>query len=594
VSEPIVQIGKYQILEQVGEGAMGIVYRAMDPILNRPVAIKVMNEGMAQDSSLRERFLREAQAAGSLQHPNVVTIYDFGETDGHLFIAMEYITGADLEHLLRHHAPLSLAAKLDIMIDVLNGLSYAHRRGVIHRDIKPANIRVDEDGHARIMDFGVARLATSNLTSTGVMMGTPNYMAPEQISGEAVTPSVDIFSAGAVLYELLTNAKPFSGDTLHSVLFKIVSDVQVDVRELQPDLPQALNEVVNKALAKTPEQRFRSAAEMGNALQAIRAPLGPARVSKTVSQRVSIEKGLQAQREKHNREVRARRLRIAGSIAAALVVVAGGAYALLSSRSSPAAVTTPPAVTTAPVVDSTAARAARAAADSAAARASASQAAVPAVVAPTPQPSTRTVVEPPNTSKSAARPTVSAPRIADNSSPRVTTKTTEPAAAPITQGATTQPAPLVSSPAPVVSSPVVTPPVAQQQLPAPPPASTLAPSESTKRAAPTLESSRAAIVAIVNSYVRAIGSRDVAAVKRVYPGLTTQQESNWQTFFGSVRSIAAVLDVGSLDVSGATAVAQLEGTYEYVTRAGRTERQQVSQRAVFEFDGERWKLQSVR
>src|SRR5687768_1995243 len=162
---------------------MGVVYRAADPVLNRPVAVKVMSDGLAQDEALRARFLREAQAAGSLQHPNVVTVYDFGETDGHLFIAMEFVQGADLEHLLRHNAPLSLAARIDIVVDVLNGLYYAHRRGIVHRDIKPANIRVDEEGHARIMDFGVARLATSDMTKSGIMMGTPNYMAPEQISG---------------------------------------------------------------------------------------------------------------------------------------------------------------------------------------------------------------------------------------------------------------------------------------------------------------------------------------------------------------------------------------------------------------------------
>src|SRR5687767_1328398 len=150
---------------------MGVVYKAMDPVLNRTVAVKVMSEGLAQDKLLRERFLREAQAAGSLQHPNLVTIYDFGETDGHLFIAMEFIEGADLEELLGQQSPMPIATKLDLMIDVLNGLSFAHRRGVIHRDIKPANIRVDQEGRARIMDFGVARLSTSNLTGTGTMMG---------------------------------------------------------------------------------------------------------------------------------------------------------------------------------------------------------------------------------------------------------------------------------------------------------------------------------------------------------------------------------------------------------------------------------------
>src|SRR5687767_11876716 len=166
---------------------MGVVYCAMDSMLNRRVAIKVMNEAIAQDTELRERFLREAQAAGSLQHPNVVTIYDFGEVDGHLYIAMEYVEGEDLEDLLKKQIPISLDAILELMIGVLQGLSFAHKRGVVHRDIKPANIRVDEEGKARIMDFGVAHLASSNMTKTGVMVGTPSYMAPEQIMGAPVS-----------------------------------------------------------------------------------------------------------------------------------------------------------------------------------------------------------------------------------------------------------------------------------------------------------------------------------------------------------------------------------------------------------------------
>src|SRR4051812_26841561 len=173
---------------------MGVVYRALDPVLRRRVAIKVMSEAFAQNDDLRARFLREAQAAGSLQHPNVITIYDFGDVDGHPYIAMEFVEGQDVAELLSHNVPLTTAHKLDIAIGVLHGLAFAHRRGIIHRDIKPANIRVDEDGNARIMDFGVAHLASSDMTKSGVMLGTPSYMAPEQIVGDAVGPQTDIFS----------------------------------------------------------------------------------------------------------------------------------------------------------------------------------------------------------------------------------------------------------------------------------------------------------------------------------------------------------------------------------------------------------------
>ena len=159
-------IGKYRIIELVGEGAMGVVYRAQDSVLDRAVAIKVMNDSIARQDDLRKRFLHEAQAAGSLQHPNVVCIYDLGEADGHLFIAMEFVHGVDLERLIEMGEPLSLQARLDIIIDVLTGLAFAHKRGIVHRDIKPANIRVAEDGRAKIMDFGVAHLASSSSTRT--------------------------------------------------------------------------------------------------------------------------------------------------------------------------------------------------------------------------------------------------------------------------------------------------------------------------------------------------------------------------------------------------------------------------------------------
>jgi len=582
VTTPITRVGKYEILEQVGEGAMGIVYKAKDPILNRTVAIKVMSEGLAHDAALRERFLREAQAAGSLQHPNVVTIYDFGETDGHLFIAMEFIQGADLEHLLTHHAPISLAAKLDIIIDVLNGLSYAHRRGIVHRDIKPANIRVDDEGHARIMDFGVARLSTSNLTSTGVMMGTPNYMAPEQISGEAVGPSVDLFSVGAVLFELLTNMKPFQGDTLHSVLFKIVSETPPSLHTLQPSLPSALNEIVQKGMAKDPEQRYRSAAEFANALSAIRAPLGAARVSKTVSQRVSIEKGLQAQAEamKQARSARRRRI-VAGVVAAAVVIVVGGVGGIFavrrggpaeqSSKTAPSQVAiTPPAATALATPAATAP-------DTTRVQPAAATTPAPSIAAPTP---TKQAASPPRTETSTKRsaPPVQAPaqRVAETRIARDTTV-----------GSTSQQA------APAVTAPASQPPVATPQVigPVTPPQTVSAPPKAPE---PVPENPTPAITAVVAAYGRAIGTRDVAEVRRVYSGMTPQQQQQWESFFQSVRAIKATFQIASLDVSGNSATAHLTGTYEYTTRAGRTERQPVAFEATLQRDGDRWRLQAIK
>src|SRR5881394_1634362 len=220
----IPDIGKYRIIELVGEGAMGVVYKAVDSVLDRTVAIKVMNESIARQEDLRKRFLHEAQAAASLQHPNVVCIYDLGEVDGHLFIAMEFVQGVDLEKLIELGEPLSLQARLDIVIDVLTGLTFAHKRGIVHRDIKPANIRVAEDGRAKIMDFGVAHLASSSMTRTGSFLGTPGYMAPEQITEGSTTPATDIFAVGGVLYQLLTQMKPFDAPTLQNLFFKIITE----------------------------------------------------------------------------------------------------------------------------------------------------------------------------------------------------------------------------------------------------------------------------------------------------------------------------------------------------------------------------------
>src|SRR5579859_8170040 len=266
------QIGKYKLTDLLGQGAMGVVYRALDPVLNRHVAIKLMSQGIAADAELRDRFMREAQAAGSLQHPNIITIFDFGEADGHLFIAMEYIDGADLSEIIERRDVLPLSAKLDIAIDVLHALHYAHSRGVVHRDIKPANIRVSADGRAKLMDFGIARLESSTMTKSGMLVGTPNYMAPEQVTSGQVSPATDIFSLGVVLYELLTYRKVFEGDTLHAVLYKIVSEDPPSLRDAR-DVPGPLRGIVEKALAKDPTARYQAGGDMAQAISLVRTGL---------------------------------------------------------------------------------------------------------------------------------------------------------------------------------------------------------------------------------------------------------------------------------------------------------------------------------
>jgi serine/threonine-protein kinase len=271
--EPPRELGKYQITDVLGEGAMGVVYRAYDPILDRYLAVKVMSAVIASDQGLRERFMREARAAGSLQHPNVVTIYDFGEAGEHLYIAMEFIEGADLSEVIRRRDPLTLAQRLDIVIDSLNGLAYAHGRGVVHRDVKPANIRVSAEGRGKLMDFGIARVNSSELTKSGEMIGTPQYMAPEQVMGGEISAATDLFSMASVLYELLTYTRPFNGETLHAVLFNVVSEEPPSILDIDPNLPPALDTIIRRAHAKDPAQRYESATAFARDIGTVRFAL---------------------------------------------------------------------------------------------------------------------------------------------------------------------------------------------------------------------------------------------------------------------------------------------------------------------------------
>jgi eukaryotic-like serine/threonine-protein kinase len=269
------RVGKFELHELIGEGAMGTVWRAYDSVIRRYVALKLLSRaGRTVDA--RERFLREARAAGALQHPNIITIYDLGESDSQLYIAMELVDGRDLSALIASHEPLPLERKLDIAIEVLQGLSYAHERGVIHRDIKPSNVRVSSDGTVKIMDFGIARLQSADATGSGAIVGTPTYMAPEQITNGAVTPATDVFAVGCLLYELLAYQKPFAGETVHGVLYQVLTTDPKPLRTMAPSIPAALERVVGKAMNKVPEDRYETARQMQSALFSIRAALSGA------------------------------------------------------------------------------------------------------------------------------------------------------------------------------------------------------------------------------------------------------------------------------------------------------------------------------
>jgi serine/threonine protein kinase/Tfp pilus assembly protein PilF len=267
------KVGKYQISAKIGQGAMGEVYKAHDPILNRFVAIKTMSAAIGADDELRKRFLREAQSAARLNHPNIITLFDFGEDQGKIYMAMELLEGNDLKELISNQTVTQLEDKLGFMEQICDGLAFAHTQEVVHRDLKPANIHVQPNGQIKIMDFGLARLGTSEMTRTGMVMGTPHYMSPEQVKGKRADARSDIFSLGAVFYELLTGRKPFDAESLHAVLFQVMEHQPDDVRHWSPEVPNILVQVVDKALNKDPQERYQHAGAMREALRLVRQVL---------------------------------------------------------------------------------------------------------------------------------------------------------------------------------------------------------------------------------------------------------------------------------------------------------------------------------
>ncbi|MDB9822542.1 serine/threonine-protein kinase [Deltaproteobacteria bacterium] len=266
-------LGRYEVVGELGRGAMGIVYKGEDPKIHRTVAIKTVRLSDFDEDTLdemKERFFREAESAGLLTHPNIVTIYDAGEEHDLAFIAMEFLNGTDLEEYTQKDTLFSIRDTLFVVAQVAEALDYAHSKGIVHRDIKPANImRIEETLEVKVTDFGIARITSSSKTKTGVIMGTPSYMSPEQVSGKKVDGRSDIFSLGVVLFEMLAGEKPFSGEDMTSLMYKLAKEKHPSVRSINPQVPQIIDKIIDKALEKDQERRYQRAGQMAEHLKTV-------------------------------------------------------------------------------------------------------------------------------------------------------------------------------------------------------------------------------------------------------------------------------------------------------------------------------------
>src|ERR687895_169168 len=266
--------GRYRIARKLGAGGMADVYLAEDEELGRRVAIKVLDDRHSSDNQFVERFRREAKNAAGLSHPNIVSIYDRGEAEGSYYIAMEYVEGRTLKELLVARGPSPIGIAIDYTRQILSALRFAHRNGIVHRDIKPHNVIVDGDGRVKVMDFGIARAGASQMTEAGSIIGTAQYLSPEQARGAPVDQSSDLYSTGIVLYELLTGSVPFTGDTPVEIAMKHLSQPPEPPSTRRPEVPRDLDYVVLRALAKDSSERYRTAAEMDSDLERIGRGVG--------------------------------------------------------------------------------------------------------------------------------------------------------------------------------------------------------------------------------------------------------------------------------------------------------------------------------
>ena len=609
------RLGKYELHQLLGEGAMGIVWKAYDTVLRRYVALKLLSSSFRKTKDMQERFLREARAAGAIQHANIVTVYDLGESEGQLFIAMELVEGRDLSDMIALRDPLALERKLDITIEVLAGLHFAHQRGVIHRDVKPSNVRVMPDGRVKIMDFGIARLQKADATGSGAIVGTPTYMAPEQITNGAITAATDVFSVGCLLYELLCYQRPFEAESVHGVLYQVLTTEPRPLRTVTPSIPAALERVVAKAMNKVPHERYESAGQMMSTIQQIRAALSGA--DEEATQPLGRWTPLPRPMLKliTHASMRAR-LAVLGALAAVVVLLLYAPGQPVDERSSAAAATPPPAsgppaqptglaaptppLTTAPVSLAVSSRrdSAMAARDRALA-AGAEKNTVPSLLL------ARTMLEASDQALQRGDQSLAlrgyveaAQRYAlARDEARVMEREAQHMVERVTPVVQAIPAGRAASNAGVFLSRAESllheqdftlAKVAAQSAEQIGIAAGIAPSS----AQPT--DPRAAIDVLLEDLGRALSSQRIANLRVIYPGLTEQERRSWDAFFREWNQITAKFTVEGFKTQGATATGDVHAIFEYVPARGgapRVDRRRFAMR--FERKDVGWRLAAV-
>jgi serine/threonine-protein kinase len=277
--------GRYEVVRELGRGSMGVVYEGFDPVIGRTVAIKTMlTEGLTPQEfqEFKSRFQREAQAAGVLSHPNIVNVFDYGEDSGTLYLIMEYLEGKSLEKLVEGQNILPIETIIPMYDQVCSALDHAHQHGIVHRDIKPANVMILDNGIVKVTDFGIAKMVSMGMTQAGQVLGTPNYMSPEQVKGRQIDGRSDIFSLGIILYDLVTGEMPFAGQNITTVIYKIINENPIPPRELDASIHPGLSYVICKALAKSPDERYQTCRELADDLKNFKYMGGPATPSATV------------------------------------------------------------------------------------------------------------------------------------------------------------------------------------------------------------------------------------------------------------------------------------------------------------------------